>query len=194
MPQKAAAAPRPELNQWLKLALDLGPLLLFFFVNARWGIFAATGVFMVTTLVSLGVTYALARRIAMMPLVTAGIVMVFGGLTLFLQDETFIKLKPTIIYSLFAAVLFAGLFTGRPLLAFVLDSVFQLQDEGWRKLTLRWAIFFVVMAIVNELVWRSFSTDTWVAFKTFGFLPLTVVFALAQTPLLMRYAVEQKSG
>ncbi len=194
MPPKAAAAPRPELNQWLKLSLDLGPLLLFFFVNARWGIFAATGTFMVTTLISLAVTYALVRRVAMMPLATAGIVMVFGGLTLFLQDETFIKLKPTIIYSLFAAVLFGGLFTGRPLLAFVLDSVFQLKDEGWRKLTLRWAVFFVVMAIVNEFVWRSFSTDAWVAFKTFGFLPLTIAFALAQTPLLMRYAVEQKSG
>jgi intracellular septation protein len=192
--KEPTAKSRPELNQWLKLGLDLGPLLLFFVVNARWGIFAATGTFMVTTLLSLGVTYALTRRIAMMPLATAGIVMVFGGLTLFLQDETFIKLKPTIIYTLFAAVLFAGLFTGRPLLSLVLDNVFQLQDEGWRKLTLRWALFFVAMAIVNEFVWRSFSTDAWVAFKTFGFLPLTIVFALAQTPLIMRYAIEQKSG
>jgi intracellular septation protein len=190
--KEPTAKSRPELNQWLKLGLDLGPLLLFFFVNARWGIFAATAAFMVTTLISLGVTYALTRHVAMMPLVTAGIVMVFGGLTLFLQDETFIKLKPTIIYSLFAAVLFAGVFTGRPLLAFVLDSVFRLKDEGWRKLTLRWALFFVAMAIVNEFVWRSFSTDAWVAFKTFGFLPLTIVFALAQTPLIMRYAVQEQ--
>ena len=189
---KEPTAPRPELNQWLKLGLDLGPLLLFFFVNGRWGIFAATGSFMVATLISLAVTYALVRRIATMPLVTAIIVFAFGGLTLYLQDETFIKLKPTIIYSLFAAVLFGGLLSGRSLLALVFDNVFHLSDEGWMKLTLRWAVFFVVMAVVNELVWRNFSTDTWVAFKTFGFLPLTLIFALAQTPLLLRHAAEQK--
>jgi len=183
---------RPELNQWLKLVLDLGPLLLFFFVNGRFGIFAATGSFMVATLISLGLTYALVQRVATMPLVTAIIVFVFGGLTLYLQDETFIKLKPTIIYSLFAAVLFGGLLTGRSLLALVFDNVFHLTDEGWKKLTLRWALFFLAMAVANELIWRSVSTDTWVAFKTFGFLPLTVLFALAQTPLLMRHAVEQK--
>jgi intracellular septation protein len=129
-----------------------------------------------------------------MPLVSAVVVFAFGGLTLYLQDETFIKLKPTIIYVLFAAVLFGGLFFGHSLLAMVLDSVFHLDDEGWRKLTLRWALFFVAMAVVNELVWRNFSTDAWVTFKTFGFLPLTVLFAVAQTPLLMRHAVEQKSG
>jgi intracellular septation protein len=189
---KEPTAARLELNQWLKLGLDLGPLLLFFFVNGRWGIFAATATFMVATLISLAVTYALVRRIATMPLVTAIIVFAFGGLTLYLQDETFIKLKPTIIYSLFAAVLFGGLIAGRSLLALVFDSVFHLTDDGWRKLTIRWAVFFVVMAVVNELVWRNFSTDTWVAFKTFGFLPLTLIFALAQTPLLLRHAVEQK--
>jgi intracellular septation protein len=191
---KEPTAPRPELNQWLKLGLDLGPLLLFFFVNARWGIFAATGGFMAATLFSLTFTYAMVRRIPTMPLVSAVVVFAFGGLTLYLQDETFIKLKPTIIYVLFAAVLFGGLFFGRSLLAMVLDSVFHLTDEGWRKLTLRWALFFVAMAVVNELVWRNFSTDAWVTFKTFGFLPLTVLFAVAQTPLLMRHAVEQKSG
>jgi intracellular septation protein len=194
MSKNDAAPGQQELHPGLKIALDLGPLLLFFFVNAKWGIFAATGTFMAATLFSLAFTYALARKIPMMPLVSAGVVLMFGGLTIWLQDETFIKIKPTIIYALFAAVLFGGLFVGRPLLSFVLGSVFQLKGEGWRKLTFRWAIFFVLMAVANEFVWRSYSTDTWVAFKTFGFLPLTVAFALAQTPLLMRYAIEEKSG
>lgn len=187
------AAPRQtELSTLPKLALDLGPLLLFFFVNGRWGIFAATGAFMAATLVSIAVTYAIVRRVPMMPLVSAVVVMIFGGLTLYLQDEVFIKLKPTIIYSLFAVVLLGGLLMRRPLLALVLDSVFQLTEEGWKKLTLRWGLFFVAMAILNEIVWRSVSTDTWVAFKTFGFLPLTIVFALAQTPLMMRHAIEKR--
>jgi intracellular septation protein len=181
-----------ELNPLLKLALDLGPLLLFFFVNARFGIYAATGSFMVATIVSLVVTYALIRRIAIMPLVSAIVVMVFGGLTIWFQNETFIKVKPTIIYSLFAIFLLGGLAFGRSLIAIVLDSMFSLDAEGWKKLTLRWGLFFVVMAVVNEVVWRSVSTDAWVAFKTFGFLPLTVVFALAQTPLMMRHAVDKK--
>jgi len=183
-----------ELNPLLKLALDLGPLLLFFFANTRWGIFAATGAFMAATLVSIAVTYALARRVPMMPLVSAVVVMVFGGLTLYLQDEVFIKLKPTIIYALFAAVLLGGLAFGRSLLAVVLDSVFQLTEDGWKKLTLRWGLFFVAMAILNEIVWRSVSTDTWVAFKAFGFLPLTILFALAQTPLMMRHGTEKKDS
>jgi intracellular septation protein len=181
-------APRAELGHGLKLALDFGPLVLFFLANARWGIFVATAVFMAAVLTSLAVNYALTRRLAAMPLVTALVVMIFGGLTIWLQDETFIKLKPTIIYSLFAAVLLGGLFAGRTLLAFVFDSVFHLTEEGWRKLTLRWGVFFIAMAIVNEMVWRSVSTDAWVAFKTFGFLPLTVAFALAQTPLILRHS------
>jgi intracellular septation protein len=185
---------RAELNPLLKLALDLGPLLLFFIANARGGIFVATGTFMAATLLSLIVTYVLTRRIAVMPLVTAGVVMIFGGLTLWLQDEVFIKLKPTIIYALFAAVLLGGLATGRSLLALVFDSVFHLTEDGWRKLTLRWGVFFIALAILNEIVWRSVSTDTWVAFKTFGFLPLTIVFAIAQAPLISRHAVSEKQG
>jgi intracellular septation protein len=183
-----------ELNPVLKFALDVGPLLLFFFVNTRWGIFAATGAFMAATVGSIAITYAMVRRVPAMPLVSAVVVMVFGGLTLYLQDETFIKLKPTIIYALFAVLLLGGLLMGRSLLAMVLDSMFQLTDHGWKKLTARWGLFFVAMAVLNEIVWRSVSTDTWVAFKTFGFLPLTILFALAQTPLLMRYAVDKKGA
>jgi intracellular septation protein len=149
---------------------------------------------MVATLVSLAVTYALVRRIPTMPLVSAIVVMVFGGLTIWLQNETFIKVKPTIIYALFAVLLLGGMAFGRSLLAMVLDSVFQLDAEGWRKLTWRWGVFFVVMAVLNEVVWRNVSTDAWVAFKTFGFLPLTVVFALAQTPLIMRHNTAEKQS
>jgi intracellular septation protein len=183
-----------ELNPMLKFALDVGPLLLFFFVNTRWGIFAATGTFMAATIVSIAVTYAMVRRVPTMPLVSAVVVMVFGGLTLYLQDETFIKLKPTIIYALFAVLLLGGLLMGRSLLALVLDSMFQLTEDGWKKLTARWGLFFVAMAILNEVVWRSVSTDAWVAFKTFAILPITILFALAQTPLLMRHAIDKKGA
>jgi intracellular septation protein len=189
----APAETKPaELNPILKLVLDLGPLLLFFFAYNRWDIYVATGTFMVATIVSLVVTYVLIRRIAIMPLVSAIVVMVFGGLTLWLQNETFIKVKPTIIYALFAVLLLGGLAFGRSLIAYVLDSMFQLDAEGWKKLTLRWGVFFLVMAVLNEIVWRGFSTDTWVTFKTFGFLPITILFAIAQTPLMMRHSTEKK--
>lgn len=191
---------RSRLNPAVKLALDLGPLVLFFLANAyadRFGfagdrrIFAATGLFLVATLVSLAVHYGLVRRLPIMPLVSAVVVTIFGGLTLALQDETFIKLKPTIVNALFGATLLAGLYWRKPLLAVVLDSMFELTDEGWRQLTLRWAVFFFVLAGLNEIVWRTQSTDFWVNFKVFGIMPLTVAFALSQTPLLMRHEVKR---
>jgi len=120
-------------------------------------------------------------------------VLVFGSLTLVLHDELFIKLKPTIIYVLFGAVLLGGLTVGKPLLGMVFDSVFHLTEEGWRKLTLRWALFFFALAILNEIVWRSQSTDVWIAFKVFGVVPLTFVFAALQYPLLTRYAAPEKA-
>ena len=124
-----------------------------------------------------------------MPLVSGVIVLVFGGLTLYLRDETFIKLKPTIVYTLFAVLLGAGLVWKKPVLELLFGAAFTLTEEGWRKLTLRWALFFAVMAVVNELVWRNVSTDTWVSFKAFGFLPLTFLFAVAQVPLMQRYGL-----
>ncbi|HEX2555267.1 MAG TPA: septation protein A [Microvirga sp.] len=182
-----------RLNPLLKLALDLGPLGVFFIANQRAGIFAATGIFIAATLVSLAIHYALVRKLPIMPLVSGIVVVVFGGLTLVLQDELFIKLKPTIVNTLFGLTLLGGLYFRKPLLAIVLDSMFALTDEGWRKLTFRWALFFFVLAALNEIVWRTQTTDFWVSFKVFGIMPLTIVFALAQTPLLMRYEAGKDS-
>ena len=178
---------KPKLNPYLKLALDIGPLLLFFVANSRLGIFGGTAVFMVAVVVALGISYAMTRHWPVMPVVSAVIVLVFGGLTLFLHDETFIKVKPTIIYALFGGVLLGGLPFGKSFLGVVFDSLFHLTDEGWRKLTLRWGLFFFALAILNEIVWRTQTTDLWVKFKTFGFLPLTLLFALAQAPLILRH-------
>jgi intracellular septation protein len=181
------ASPAARLNPLLKLALELGPLVAFFLANQRAGIFAATGLFIGATVVSLATHYALVRKLPIMPLVSGVVVIVFGGLTLALQDELFIKLKPTIVNTMFSLVLLGGLYFRKPLLAIVLDSMFDLTEEGWRKLTLRWALFFFVLAILNEIVWRTQTTDFWVSFKLFGIMPLTVAFALAQTPLLLRH-------
>jgi intracellular septation protein len=176
-----------SLNPILKLVLEVGPLVVFFLANQKAGIYAATGLFMVAVLISLAVSYTLTRHLPVMPMVSAVVVLVFGGLTLWLHDDLFIKLKPTIVNSLFGAVLLGGLAFGRPLLPLVLDTVFQLTDEGWRKLSFRWGVFFFVLAAINEVVWRTQTTDTWVNFKVFGIMPLTLVFALAQTPLILRH-------
>ncbi|RVU16844.1 septation protein A [Methylobacterium oryzihabitans] len=188
--------PKTHLPPLTKLALELGPLAVFFFGNAyadRFGVqpdqrlFVATGLFIAATLAALTVHWLLVRRLPIMPLVSGVIVVVFGGLTLLLQDELFIKLKPTIVNCLFGAVLLGGLAFGRSLLSIVLDSVFDLDAEGWRKLTFRWGLFFFVLAALNEIVWRTQTTDFWVSFKVFGIMPLTILFALAQTPLLLRH-------
>ena len=179
---------KPKLHPLLKLALDLGPLVVFFAANARFGIFVATAVFMATIIAALAVSYALTRHVAIMPVITAIIVLIFGTLTIVLHDETFIKLKPTIIYTLFGLTLMGGYLLDKPLLAIMFDAMFHLTEEGWRKLTLRWAAFFLVMAVVNEAVWRTQTTEFWIGFKLFGFTPLTFCFAMLQYPLLMKYA------
>jgi len=207
----SAIQAKKKLNPLLKLVLEMGPLILFFFANSRpqlfmpvvgpllpagvangehAGIFVATAVFMLAILIALIVSYSLTRHLPVMALVTAVIVLVFGGLTLYFQNETFIKMKPTVIYVLFGAVLIGGLVFNKPFLAIVFDAAFHLTDEGWRKLTLRWALFFLCLAVVNEIVWRTQTTDTWVNFKSFGVVPLTFVFAAFQFPLLQRYAAE----
>ena len=182
-----AAPQRKPLNPALKFALELGPLVLFFAAYSKLGIFAATGVLMASVLVTLAASYAMLRRIPVMPLVTAVIVLIFGSLTLFFHDETLIKIKPTALYVLFAAALFAGLGLKKPLLKILFDGALHVTEEGWRQLTWRWAFFFLALAALNEIVWRTQTTDLWVKFKTFGFLPLTVLFALSQAPLIVRY-------
>ncbi len=192
--ETSAQPPRKALNPIVKLVLELGPLALFFAVYTRLGIFAATGVLMAGVVVTLGVSYAVLRRVPIMPLVTAAIVLIFGSLTLFFHDETLIKIKPTALYLLFAAALFVGLALKKPILKILFDGALRVTEEGWRILTWRWAFFFMALAILNEIVWRGAAhylhpteaTDLWVKFKTFGFLPLTLLFALAQAPLIMR--------
>lgn len=176
-----------------KLLIELGPLLIFFGMNAAYGIYAGTAAFMIATIVALALAWWLYRKVPVMPIVSAVLVLAFGGLTLYLHDDTFIKLKPTIVYGMFSVLLLGGLVARKPVLALLFGPVFNLTDEGWRKLTIRWAVFFVAMAILNEFVWRSFSTDTWVSFKAFGFLPITFLFAMSQVPLMQRYGVEDKS-
>ncbi|PZQ13601.1 MAG: septation protein A [Ancylobacter novellus] len=183
-----AADPSRAIHPVLKLALELGPLVVFFFANSRGGLFVGTGAFMAATVVALAVSWTLTRRIPIMPLVSGAVVLIFGGLTLALQDELFIKLKPTIVNLLFAGALFGGVAFGKPLLAIVFDQAFDLTHEGWMKLSTRWAWFFVFLAAVNEVVWRTQTTDFWVAFKVWGIMPITMIFALAQAPLLQRYS------
>ena len=188
MSNSAKEKERGAENPLLRLALDLGPLILFFAVNAFYGIFAATGFFMVAIVITLITSRILTGKFAKMPLVTAVLVIVFGGLTLYLQDETFIKIKPTVIYTLFASILVGGLATGRVFLQSVLGEMFELSDTGWRLLTYRWAGFFIFLAFLNEAVWRSVSTDDWVSFKVFGLVPLTFIFAAMQAGLLKKHS------
>ncbi|MEQ1924337.1 MAG: septation protein A, partial [Pyrinomonadaceae bacterium] len=152
-----------------------------------------TAVLMGATLLSLLASRVLLGHVAAMPIVTAVLVCVFGGLTVWLQDPQFIKMKPTILYLLFSAVLLGGLLAGKILLKKVFGEAFQITDEGWKQLTVRWAVFFVFLAITNEIVWRTFSEQTWVNFKVFGFLPLTLVFAIAQMRLIKRNEIGHKS-
>lgn len=206
-----AAVKKPKINPVLKFVLELGPLVIFFFVNAkgaylieRFGlgdlfpqpIFLATGVFMVAMLASIAISWILSRHLAIMPLITGIVVLVMGGLTLWLQDDTFIKVKPTIVNVFFGGVLLIGLAFGRSLLAYVFDAAFALDNEGWQKLTLRWGFFFLFLAGLNEFVWRTQSTDFWVAFKVWGTMPLTMIFALSQLPLMQRHMIgdEEENG
>src|SRR6266516_878073 len=164
-----------------KLATELGPLLVFFVANAKFNLFVATGAFMVAIVAAMIASYVVVRHVPMMAIVT---------LTLVLHDETFIKVKPTIIYGLFAAILGGGLLFGRSFIAILFNQMFNLTPKGWRILTMRWALFFLAMAVLNEIVWRTQSTDFWVAFKAFGALPLTMVFAISQMPVIKRYHLE----
>ena len=206
---KQANEAKTEVSPVLKLVLELGPLVVFFLANsygeelaAAWPaldalggkIFVGTAFFMVAMLISQAISLWLLRHIAIMPLVTLGFVLVFGLLTLWLQNDTFIKVKPTIVNCIFGSALLGGLFFGKSLLAYLFDSAFRLDEEGWRKLTLRWGAFFFFLALLNEVVWRGFSTDFWVAFKTFATMPITIVFMLTQLPLIQKHALDDGEG
>src|SRR5262249_54611211 len=186
----SAAAKAPHAP--LKLAVELGPLLAFLIALAIAGIMWATGVLMVAAVVALAASWRLFGRLLPIPLATAVLVVVFGGLTLWLDDPRFIKIKPTIINLLFAALLTGGLILRRPFLKLLLGEAFNLTEEGWRKLTVRWIGFFLSVALLNEIVWRNFSDAVWGTFKALGILSLTAIFAMAQIGLIRRY--EAKSG
>ncbi|MBK0019790.1 septation protein A [Brucella pseudogrignonensis] len=205
-PSQKTEAERKEVPPLLKLALELGPLLVFFFANARGEslierfpvlgqigepIFLATALFMVATVIALAISWSMTRTLPMMPLISGIVVLVFGALTLWLHNDTFIKMKPTIVNTLFGAILLGGLLFGKSLLGYVFDSAFKLDAEGWRKLTFRWGLFFIFLAIANEVVWRNFSTDAWVSFKVWGIMPITIVFTLSQMPLIQKHTLPE---
>ena len=193
----------------LKMALELGPLLVFFFANLRgeWLVgkfpalstiggppLIATALFMMATVISLVISKIVFKHLPVMPFVSGVVVMVFGSLSIWLQDETFIKMKPTIVNTLFGIVLLGGLFFGKSLLGYVFNAAFQLDEEGWKKLTFRWGLFFLFLAVLNEVVWRNFSDDFWVTFKVWGTMPITIAFTLAQMPLVMRHTVAEPAA
>ena len=202
-----ATKPQKEVSPLLKMVLELGPLMVFFFANSRgeWlaghfpalaelggPIFIATGLFMAATAIALAVSWMLTRTLPMMPLISGIVVFVFGALTLWLQNDTFIKMKPTIVNTLFGTILLGGLLFGKSLLGYVFHSAFKLDEAGWRKLTLRWGLFFLFLAVLNEVVWRTQSDDFWVAFKVWGIMPITLVFTLLQMPLIMRHSLDER--
>jgi intracellular septation protein len=176
---------------WLKPFVDYSPLAAFFIAYLAGGLYAATATLMAVTVVAVGLSLALERRVPLMPVVTAAIVMVFGGLTLWFKDDRFIKMKPTVVQALFSAALFGGLLFRRPLLKPLLQSAWRLSDRGWYLITWRFALFFAAMAVLNEIVWRNFSTDVWVNFKIFGILALTFVFTAFQVPLITRHQLPE---
>lgn len=180
---------KPAPHPLFKLATELGPLVIFFAANAKFGLFTATAAFMVAIVAAIIASYAVTRHVPLMAIVTAVIVLVFGGLTLFFHDETFIKIKPTIIYALFAVTLGIGLLLGRSFIAVMFDQMFNLTPVGWRLLTIRWMLFFAGMAVLNEVIWRTQTTDFWVSFKAFGVIPITAVFAMLQTSLIKRHSI-----
>ncbi|HEX5279560.1 MAG TPA: septation protein A [Micropepsaceae bacterium] len=188
----AIETPTPRINPLIKLALDFGPLLIFFAVSQTAGIYWGTGAFMGAMLISIGIGFVVERKLEPMPLFTLALVLVFGGLTIWLSNDVFIKVKPTILYTMFAAILLGGLQFGRLFIKMVLGQMLRLNDAAWRILTWRWSVFFLFLAVLNEIVWRNVSTNTWVAFKVFGVFPLTLLFAMSQTPFISRHQIEDK--
>lgn len=178
------------MSQGKKQLLEFAPLLVFFVVNWKAGIFWATGVFMAVTLAVLLYTFLSTGKVAKVPLATAILVAVFGGLTLYLHDEVFIKVKVTLINAIFAVLLLGGVRFGRYFIKDVMGEALSLPDDAWRTLSIRWGVFFAFLALANEAVWRNFTTDQWVTFKVFGLMGVTLVFALANAPFMARYMAD----
>ena len=178
------------MRSFYKLLIDIGPLAVFFIFYSRNGLQASILPFMLATLIAVLFSYILEKKIPIMPTVGAGIVLIFGGLTIYFDNEVFFKMKPTIINILFAAILYGGMLIKKPLLKKLLGAALKLKEEGWRILTHRWIGFFIALAILNEIVWRTQSTDVWVNFKVFGILPITFIFTMVQFPLIKKYQVE----
>ena len=190
LPPAVRCDPQGDTKQLAKILVEIGPLIVFFAANyVTKNMFYATGLFMITTAIALVASRRLFGRIPVMPLVSGALVMVLGGMTLWLQDAVFIKIKPTLVYTLFGSVLLAGLAWGKYFMRSIIGEVFKLTTDGWRILTIRWALFFFALAILNELVWRNFSDDFWIAFKLVGAIPLTIGFGVAQLGLMRRFAV-----
>jgi len=206
---------RRKVNPALKFLLEMGPLGVFFIANVRpalfnplvervlppamfegpnGNVFTATAVFVPVTILALVLGLVIMRHVPIMPLISGIFVLVFGTLTLWLQNDVFIKMKPTIVNALFGIILLGGLYFGRPLIRYVLDAAFDLKPEGWRKLTLNWGLFFIFLAVLNEIVWRNFSSEFWSAFKLFGTMPITLVFAGSQVPILLKYEVKPEEA
>ena len=178
------------MRSFYKLLIDIGPLAVFFIFYSRNGLQASILPFMLATVIAVLFSYILEKKIPIMPTVGAGIILIFGGLTIYFDNEVFFKMKPTIINLLFAAILYGGMLIKKPLLKKLLGAALKLKEEGWRILTHRWIGFFIALAILNEIVWRTQSTDVWVNFKVFGILPITFVFTMTQFPLIKKYQVE----
>jgi len=178
------------MRSFYKLLIDIGPLAVFFIFYSRNGLQASILPFMLATVIAVLFSYILEKKIPIMPTVGAGIVLIFGGLTIYFDNEVFFKMKPTIINMLFASILYGGMLIKKPLLKKLLGAALKLKEEGWRILTHRWIGFFIALAILNEIVWRTQSTDVWVNFKVFGILPITFVFTMTQFPLIKKYQVE----
>jgi len=173
-----------------KLLIDIGPLAVFFIFYTRSGLQASILPFMVATVIAVIFSYILEKKIPIMPTVGAGIVLLFGGLTIYFDNDVFFKMKPTIINLLFAVILYGGILINKPLLKYLLGAALKLEEEGWKILTQRWIGFFIALAILNEVVWRTQSTDIWVNFKVFGILPITFIFTMTQFPLIKKYQIE----
>ena len=178
------------MKSFYKLLIDIGPLAVFFIFYTRSGLQASILPFMLATVIAVLFSYILEKKIPIMPTVGAGIILLFGGLTIYFDNDVFFKMKPTIINLLFAVILYGGILINKPLLKYLLGAALKLEEEGWKILTQRWIGFFIALAILNEVVWRTQSTDIWVNFKVFGILPITFIFTMTQFPLIKKYQIE----